>query len=511
MAGGNITRIVGGKHSIETDEWIVYTDKFTAYAGQGSHFTADGGTFLGNPKEAPPIHKYFKKGWWSSDKEGNKKITNSQIGDIVYFQVEMTEEFPSSSLKENPKTISFKLYEFDGYDYSLGLIYILGPRLIVKTKPTKDDKQKISYVSWEDKNKNGEIDKHEEFSKTAYNTVDAVGYRAVIRFELGKALRTNFYGLAAIKLFMSLSYDTDIDVDLPENEGAYLNVELYCCSAACREPWQDLVEFDPRKVASVATYIKYQNDNNSDFRSPKRRWEILLLSSAFGSKLNMDYYSVKITKLPTTRSIIFKQQSFKLSEKPTFPRKDVLFEKGEKELWTSNRLFEHVRKNLGFFLNKDIARFYSDSARDQDIWDSKSPITAVMVFGVNAINVNMPTMNKEVNVIFDDAAVICSSFTTEQQWIFSPIQNPKNGQHPVSGNRQFGLRQVGTHYEFYVRGADRLTGVLDSLGEKAAFVGADSLWKGFQSNLVDFINQNGGKAEIDDTKYEWKRCKWITK
>ncbi|MBB6370062.1 hypothetical protein [Chryseobacterium shigense] len=52
MAGGNITRIVGGTNSIETEEWIVRTNEFSAYAGKGSYFTADGGTIFGEPKDS---------------------------------------------------------------------------------------------------------------------------------------------------------------------------------------------------------------------------------------------------------------------------------------------------------------------------------------------------------------------------------------------------------------------------------------------------------------------------
>ena len=51
MAGGKITRIVGGTNSIECETWTVYTNNFTAYVGKGSHFTADGGTIIGEPKD----------------------------------------------------------------------------------------------------------------------------------------------------------------------------------------------------------------------------------------------------------------------------------------------------------------------------------------------------------------------------------------------------------------------------------------------------------------------------
>lgn len=79
MAGGNITRIVGGKQSMETDEWIVYTDKFTAYAGKGSHFTADLGMMMGDPNDPPTGKKHFEKGYWTNERANASKRLNWEI------------------------------------------------------------------------------------------------------------------------------------------------------------------------------------------------------------------------------------------------------------------------------------------------------------------------------------------------------------------------------------------------------------------------------------------------
>lgn len=453
MAEGNITRIVGGKHSIETEEWIVFTDKFTASAGGGSYFTADQGTKLGSPDDQPPAGKYFVRGWWTNS--DNETIKNSFVGEKIRFHIQ-TKGIPVN------KSFTFKILDFDGAltndELDINAFYP-GQAVLIR------EENETIFIEW---------------------TLGS-GTQSLIESEGDE-----------IEFFVRCEYDGDT-TDLPDTINDYLDVEVYCCTAKCREPWQDLVDFDPRKVASVAKYIKNEYDHTSDFRSPIRRWAILPISSAYGKKLNMDYYSVKITKLPTTQQSVFKPRSIKLSEKPNYPRKVVLFEKGEKELWTSARLFDHVRKNLGFFLDESISSFYADSNRDQKVWDSEDPITTVMVF-----HINLP-------VIFDDAAVICSSFTPNKQWIFSPVKNPDNAEHPVSGNRQFGIRQIGTNYEFYIRGADRITGFLDDLGENAVFNGADALWKSFQINLVNFINQNGGEAEIAESKYVWKRCKWIAK
>ncbi|QDP85764.1 hypothetical protein FNJ88_09465 [Chryseobacterium sp. SNU WT5] len=108
MAGGNITRIVGGKNLIETEEWTVFTDKFTAYAGKGSHFTADKGTVFGNPIEPPPVGNYFIKGWWTDKKD--RTIKEALIGQKVKFHIQMDK----TKVPKNSK-ITVNLMDWDGF------------------------------------------------------------------------------------------------------------------------------------------------------------------------------------------------------------------------------------------------------------------------------------------------------------------------------------------------------------------------------------------------------------
>ncbi|MDN3694992.1 hypothetical protein QWZ06_23525 [Chryseobacterium tructae] len=115
MAGGKITRIVGGTNSIECETWTVYTDEFSVYAGQGSHFTADGGTNFGEPKEAPSSYTYFEKGWWT-DEEG-KEIKEAQLGDKVQFHLKM-----KNIKSPEGKKVNLELREWDEFDF---LLYIL--------------------------------------------------------------------------------------------------------------------------------------------------------------------------------------------------------------------------------------------------------------------------------------------------------------------------------------------------------------------------------------------------
>lgn len=117
MAGGKITRTVGGTNSIECETWTVYTDKFTAYAGKGSHFTADGGTTIGEPKDPPPVGHYFVKGWWTDDND--KPIKEATIGEKVKFHLQ-TQNIPQNDTK---RQVKMELRDFE--DFSL-FYYILG-------------------------------------------------------------------------------------------------------------------------------------------------------------------------------------------------------------------------------------------------------------------------------------------------------------------------------------------------------------------------------------------------
>lgn len=120
MAGGNITRIVGGKNLTETEEWTVFTDKFTAYAGKGSHFTADKGTFIGDPNDPPTGKKYFEKGYWTNDK--GKRIKEAKLGDKVQFHLKMRNIFPKTEWKN--EKVELQLREFDGNIPNI-LLYII--------------------------------------------------------------------------------------------------------------------------------------------------------------------------------------------------------------------------------------------------------------------------------------------------------------------------------------------------------------------------------------------------
>lgn len=107
MAGGTITRIaLGSSSTVVEGDYTGFYDTLTMNAGANNAFKAKV-TNHGNPKEPPPVGKYFKKGWWTDDKD--KTIKEALIGQTVKFHIEMEKSKVPAGSK-----INFILKDWDG-------------------------------------------------------------------------------------------------------------------------------------------------------------------------------------------------------------------------------------------------------------------------------------------------------------------------------------------------------------------------------------------------------------
>lgn len=107
MAGGTITRIaLGSSSTVVEGDYTGFYDTLTMNAGVNNAFKAKV-TNHGNPKEPPPVGKYFKKGWWTDDKD--KTIKEALIGQTVKFHIEMEKSKVPAGSK-----INFILKDWDG-------------------------------------------------------------------------------------------------------------------------------------------------------------------------------------------------------------------------------------------------------------------------------------------------------------------------------------------------------------------------------------------------------------
>lgn len=215
--------------------------------------------------------------------------------------------------------------------------------------------------------------------------------------------------------------------------------------------WDDLMSFRP--PASVQSSLATRFISGNAMAAHR-------IEDGYGP-INLDYYPISISKLPTIPIITGRAA-------------------------TAEELLNYIRLNFNNFLDSTVATFGPEEAVDNTLWKSSNPLNAVMLF-------KMILLVTPLNP--DDGAVVIGEYTSDH-WIFSTVFTGSDLGHPVSGNRQFGFLQEKGGYTFYTRGADRLTSILDYAIAPLAFNRADTLWKGFQQRIINFVNSNGGLASL---------------
>ncbi len=233
---------------------------------------------------------------------------------------------------------------------------------------------------------------------------------------------------------------------------AELNGEIIAfCRTAEVGPWADLLNMRPSAEAL--------NDQRARRNRDKVAFEVQRLENSSGAHVNFDTYAVEITGLPT---------------------------KGPA---TPELLLAHIRQNLNSFFDHSASTFVSHTPGDATDWagGGAAPLGSLMVFKIPA-----PLTG---GVVQEWGAVVTSA-SSPTMWVFSPVKidHLRPGEHPVSGNREFGIRSVGEgKYQIYTRAADRPTDKIFPR-ESTVFKGADKLWQSWQARVVDYVKANGGSA-----------------
>lgn len=212
-------------------------------------------------------------------------------------------------------------------------------------------------------------------------------------------------------------------------------------------PWKDLLNMLPAAAPLTAA--------RTAAGLPATNFIVQKIEEASSVKTNVDQYSIKITKLPAGT--------------------------------TAQKLFNDMRQSLNDFFDHDASTVAGYTPADATKWvaQGKAPLGVLMLFKI-------PVWGP----LGEQAAVVTSA-SEDTRWIFTPVKigTVCPGEHPVSGNREFGWRAVGATFEFYTRAVDRSTGIcLGMGGEETTYNGADKLWKSWQAKLVTYVTQKGGRA-----------------
>lgn len=245
-------------------------------------------------------------------------------------------------------------------------------------------------------------------------------------------------------------------------------------------PWQELVRFRPD--------AKRLHAERAAGRLAPVDFQIQRIEAARGEHVNFDEFAVTITQLPTSG-----------------PR-------------TAEDLTAYIRSHLDEFLDDAYARFDALEESDAVAWRDAGTTGALLRFRIPALSSRLGATAYAA----EEEAVVVASAIGSHSFTFSTVSiGPfAPGEHPVSGNRQFGVRGGnGEPLQVYTRGADRVIDGADSpstlrranaaiASEATIFGGADALWQSFQRNVKHFVEARGGQARIEAPIM--KRPSWLS-
>ncbi|PQA58356.1 hypothetical protein [Siphonobacter curvatus] len=250
--------------------------------------------------------------------------------------------------------------------------------------------------------------------------------------------------------------------------------------------WRNLViqqpeNFIKNKLAALPSYTPFTSTIPTLVNVPGD-WYVHAISNAEGVAINLDEYSVYLDDLPMLNGHRMSIAEFS----------------------------EYIRLHINDFVDNSKATFnpHSQTGHNESaIWNSSNPLGAI-------ISIAIPG---------DYGSVITTGFSPggfgSAGWTFSTIHDPWNGDHPVSGNRYFGVYEQGSGYVVFTQGADRITNYLGSLmgwatnaanGTEFQFTQSDILWKSFQSKISQFANTHGTSSQIRAAKQytpNWNKIK----
>lgn len=188
-----------------------------------------------------------------------------------------------------------------------------------------------------------------------------------------------------------------------------------------------------------------------------RNFQVRRVGDGAGNIVNMDSYAVNISSLPTG--------------------------------FTPETYLEYIRTNINSYVDNSLSQFTFPNG-ELSRWMSNDPIGTY-----STINFYLPFSSIPAN-----QGTVVVTRTDPHRWVFSTVRTTFDGNHPVSGDREFGITQNsdGT-YTLYTRGVDRITSTLSLIGRDFIFDSGARLWRSLVQKVVADVNGRGGAATPGET------------
>lgn len=245
--------------------------------------------------------------------------------------------------------------------------------------------------------------------------------------------------------------------------------------------WQNVAQFKPSQnvlnrvdsIKNVAPQWWLKVDN----------FAIQSLEDAKGAIVNCDFFPVRITKMPTG--------------------------------YTPESLLEYFRRHINNFidpgLNCSFGPYIDGPFNDVQKYIAPYEESVGTLWSLKLGGWNKPGIDG--SVIESGYSRYNSGGYQTHNFTFSTMTTPLDFNHPVSGNRRFGIYSDPDHpgeFVFYTMGVDRTSDWFFDVGNNMTkgFESADSLWTSLQNGMAKFINDNTGTASFYSKAQIIARPKW---
>jgi hypothetical protein len=214
------------------------------------------------------------------------------------------------------------------------------------------------------------------------------------------------------------------------------------------------------------------------------------LNDASGTIVNCDFFPVKISQMPLKPNGI---------------------------AYTPKELVEYFRIHKNDFISPSIG--ISFEPYNYNGFNDSACFNAPYEQSIGAIlHIDMTKDGSIVHTGYTNYINPINNYQ-EHSFIYTTLSTFLDFEHPVSGNREFGIysdQNSPGSYVFYTMGTDRITNYLYETIDKgiknvtgrSGFDEADELWTNIQENMINFINTRGGQANFYASKNTIARPIW---
>lgn len=293
-----------------------------------------------------------------------------------------------------------------------------------------------------------------------------------------------------------LSRKMELAAILANNPAALLPCDEIANMEAYGLQWQNIASFQlPQNLKDRLDNLSTQVISNPF--GPDHYYQ-QTLDNAEGGIVNCDYFPIKITSIPQGH--------------------------------TPESLLEHFRLNISDFITDHSKNTFEpyvvgcdpmgNFCVDDREWYTRSKENAVGSLVHIKIRSDLAPDDYPL-----DGTVILSNYTVKEpptyssyfnQFMFTTIYSLMDKEHPVAGNRAFGIfsnPNAAGEYILYMSGVDRAWSKADQLINWAmngiSFTEGDKLWEDVQQNFIKWVNNlPGGKADYFSKKKIVSRPDW---